>query len=78
MSGRRRHLKVIDRGDTFILRGWKASELAKEAGVKTCFNGVSGGWVGDGKRLPDLLAYLQYRNITVSLVPVGGDTRELA
>ncbi len=64
-----RHLKIIDRGDTFVLHGWHAGDLAKEAGVKAVFNGIAGGWVADGTRLPDLMAYLQYRNIGVRLLP---------
>lgn len=69
----RRRLKIVDRGPTFVMHGWRSGDLAHEAGVRAVFNGVAGGWVGDASRLPDLMAYLQYRNIVVSVVPQGGD-----
>jgi hypothetical protein len=69
----RRRLKIIDRGNTVVLHGWRAGDLAKEADVRAVFNGIAGGWVADASRLPDLVAYLQYRNVTVSIVPEGGD-----
>jgi hypothetical protein len=69
----RRRIKIIDHGETVVIHGWRGGDLAREAGVRAVFNGASGGWVADATRLPDLVAYLQYRNIVVSVLPNGGD-----
>jgi hypothetical protein len=50
-------------GSIFSLRGYKAHALALGAGLRPTFNGVRGAWVADTKRLPDLLAYLERRNV---------------
>jgi hypothetical protein len=69
----RRRIKIIDHGETVVIHGWRGGGLAREAGVRAVFNGASGGWVADAKRLPDLVAYLQYRNISASILTYGGD-----
>ena len=61
----RRRIVLIDRGATFVVRGWRGGELAREAGMWPVFNRVAQGWVLDTKVLPDFVAYLEYRNIAV-------------
>lgn len=72
MSGRGR-IRLIDRGRTFVVRGWRGGDLAREAGIRVVYNGVAQGWVGDGHHLPDLVAYLEYRNVGLTVETVGGE-----
>lgn len=69
----RRRIKLVDRGRTFVVRGWRGGDLAGEAGVKVVFNGVAQGWVGDGRDLADLLAYLEHRHVGVTIESQGGE-----
>ncbi len=64
MSRRTRITIEVD-GTIFSMRGWRARELARSAGLRPTFNGVRGAWVADTKRLGDLLAYAESRNIPV-------------
>lgn len=63
-----RHLKVTARGNVIVVAGWKAGELMKHAGVKGVYSGASKGWLIDQRRLPDLVAYAEYQNITVRII----------
>lgn len=81
----RRLISIEVNGPIFAMRGWKAHGLALGAGLRPTYNGVAGAWVADAKRLPDLLAYCQRRNISVdvanlagvtSVTPAPGTTRE--
>ncbi len=51
-------------GWTFSAKGWRAVDLMREAGIKPIFIGGSG-WTADYRRLADLVAYLEHRNIPV-------------
>lgn len=55
-------------GSIFVIHGWQAHKLAIEAGLRPTYNGVQGGWCADTKRLPDLVAWLSYRNVDVEIV----------
>jgi len=48
-----------------VLRGWKGGELARNAGLWPLWIGTVNGWVLDLDRLPDLVAYLEYRGVRV-------------
>ncbi len=50
-----------------IVRGYRAHALALGAGLRPIYTGVAQGWVFDVDRLPELTAYLQYRNIPVEI-----------
>ena len=63
----RRRVEVTVDGTIFSFRGWQAHKLAVEAGLRPTFSGVCG-WVADTKRLPELIAYLQHRNIAVEIL----------
>lgn len=64
---RGRTITVTDRGTTVVLRGYRVAELARCAGLRPVFNGVAGGWVADGDRLADLLAYLDSRRVAYTV-----------
>lgn len=69
----RRRLRIIDRGATFVIRGWRGGDLAAEANIRVVWTGVSQGWVGQAKDLADLVAYLEYRNVGLVVEPEGGE-----
>lgn len=46
-----------------VIRGFKAGQRLKDSGLKAIYSVPAGGWMLDHKRLPDLLAYLDSRNI---------------
>ncbi|MDP9822775.1 hypothetical protein [Nocardioides massiliensis] len=70
---RRRITIELDR-PLMIVRGWRAGDLAREAGLRPIWSGVSSGWMLDASRLPDLSAYLESRNIPVVIDdPAQGD-----
>lgn len=54
-------------GNIVVMRGWRVAELARQAGLKPTYSGAVGGWMLDAKRLPDLVAHLEYRNIRFEL-----------
>lgn len=58
-----------------VVRGFKAGQRLKDSGLKAIYSVPAGGWMLDRRRLADLLAYLQSRNITASIVDrqSGGD-----
>ncbi len=72
----RRRLRILDRGNTFVVTGWDAHRLALSAGVRTVYNGVAQGWVGDGRKLPSLVAYAEYRNVDVEITGHRRDQSE--
>lgn len=59
----RRRLRIDVDGSTFVLRGWRGGDLAREAGLKPIWSATAGGWQMDTTRLPDLRAYLDFRNV---------------
>jgi len=67
VSTRARVIAVTDRGTTIVMRGHKVAEIARHAGIRPIFSGVSQGWLADCSRLGDLLAFCQSRNIAVTL-----------
>lgn len=66
----RRLITVEVDGTIFAVRGWKAHGLALGAGLRPTYSGIRGAWVADTKRLPELLAYLQHRNIPAEIEDV--------
>ena len=71
VTRRARTITVTHRGTTIVMRGYKVAELARHAGLRPIYSGVAQGWVTDAARLPDLLAYLQHRNIAVTVTEAG-------
>lgn len=57
-----------------VVRGWRARDLVREAGLKSIFSASAGGWMIDQPKLGDLLAYLDERNITAHLVDANQPT----
>lgn len=62
MSRNRVTITVLDGGKRICIRGWRAVDLAREAGLKPVHNAVSG-WTLDYKRLETLLVYLDHRHV---------------
>lgn len=58
---------VADRRSQTVLRGWNVAELSREAGCRPIYTGVARGWLTDLRRLPDLCAWLDYRNIAYTV-----------
>ncbi len=58
-------------GPIVVLRGWKAHGLALGAGLRPTYSGVRSGWIADTRRLPDLVGYLQHRNIPVDVIDLN-------
>ena len=56
--------------DTIIVvRGFRAGARLKASGIgKAIYSTPAGGWMLDKKRLPDLLAWFESRNIAVELI----------
>jgi len=63
----RRRIRIEEQGNVVIVRGWGASDLLKQAGIKPFWVGTQGGFMVDLDRLPDLLAHLQQRRIAVEI-----------
>lgn len=72
MSTRRRLTITLD-GRVAVVRGWGAADLIKAAGGKPIYAGTVGGWMVDAQRVGDLIAYLEQRNIAITMV--GADPR---
>jgi hypothetical protein len=62
----RRRISIEQRDTIIAVRGWRAGDLAREAGCRPTFSGTAG-WLLDTKRLPDLVAYLESRHIPVDI-----------
>ena len=58
-----RQISITHDGNIVVIRGWKVAELARQAGLKPTYAGTVQGWMLDAKRLPDLIAHLEYRNV---------------
>lgn len=58
-----RQITITESGTVVIIRGWRVAQLARQAGLKPTYAGTVQGWVIDAKKLPDLVAWLEYRNV---------------
>lgn len=67
-----RTVTITRDGSLIIIKGWKVAELARQGGLKPTYSGSVGGWALDTKRLPNLIAWLEYRNVRYEL---KGDIR---
>ena len=54
-----------------VLRGYRAAELARDAGLKPIWAGSARGWILDLHRLTDLAAYLDYRGVEYFVTEAG-------
>lgn len=57
-----RQLTITRDGSIVIIRGYKAAGIARGAGLRPTYSGSAGGWMLDASRLPELCAWLDYRN----------------
>lgn len=64
---KRRLISIEVDGTIFAIRGWQAHGLALGAGLRPTYSGTRGAWLADTKRLPELLAYLQHRNVAAEI-----------
>jgi hypothetical protein len=72
MNTRGRVIMITDRGATIVMTGYKVAQIARLAGLRPVYNGVAQGWVSDGRKLGDLLAFCQSRNIAVTVTETDG------
>lgn len=59
-------IKIDD--SILVVRGFKAGQRLRESGLKAVYGTTVGGWMLDRRRLSDLLAYLDSRNIAARVV----------
>lgn len=65
----RRRTYVIETDDrTMVIRGWKVSELCREADMRPMWSAVRKGWVLDLRRLPDVVALCEWQGFGVRIV----------
>jgi hypothetical protein len=57
-----RNLAIKHDGSIVVIRGYKAAGIARGAGLRPTYSGAAGGWMLDASRLPELVAWLEYRN----------------
>lgn len=57
-----RNLAITRDGSIVVIRGYKAAGIARSAGLRPTYSGAAGGWMLDASRLPELVAWLEYRN----------------
>jgi hypothetical protein len=57
-----RNLAIKRDGSLVVIRGYKAAGIARSAGLRPTYSGAAGGWMLDASRLPELVAWLEYRN----------------
>lgn len=62
-----RTVTITPDGSVIVIKGWKVAELARQGGLKPTYSGSVGGWALDAKRLPNLIAWLEYRNVRYDL-----------
>lgn len=67
-----RTVTITRDGSLIVIKGYKVAELARQGGLKPTYSGSVGGWALDAKRLPDLIGFLEYRNVRYEL---KGDIR---
>jgi len=70
----RRRVTIIESPPIIVVRGWRVSDLLREAGMKATFSGSAGGWMLDQPKLPDLLAFLQARNVGATVIEGPADS----
>lgn len=58
----RRIITIEPDGKIMVIRGYKVAEVARAAGLKPTYSASAGGWMLDADRLPELVAWLEYRN----------------
>jgi len=63
----RRAITLTPDGNVIVLRGYRVAQLARQAGLRPTFAGSVGGWMVDAHRLPDLVAWLDYRHVAYEL-----------
>lgn len=63
MSRRRVTIDVDDTTHTCYVRGWQTGDMIRDASIRPIWSHVSRCYMIDLRRLPDLVAYLEYRNI---------------
>lgn len=63
MTRRRVVVEVDDSTKTCFVRGWQAGDMIRDAGIRPIWSHMSRCFMIDLRRLPDMVAYLEYRNI---------------
>lgn len=63
---RRRPLTIVDNGRTIVVRG-NAKRVLEAGGFRAPYIGTARGWLLDAHRLPDLAAWLDYRNVAYTI-----------
>lgn len=58
----RRKITITPDGNIVVIRGYKVADIARSAGLRPTYSASAGGWMLDASRLPDLVAFLDYRS----------------
>ncbi len=67
MKGHGRSVTITETGPTFVVAGWKAGQLCRDAGKRPIYSASAGGWMFDSRHLADVLALAQLRRIEVTI-----------
>lgn len=70
----RRKITIEPDGNIVVIRGYKVADIARAAGLKPTYSASAGGWMLDRTRLPELVAWLEYRNFRYELDEPPADT----
>jgi hypothetical protein len=62
-----RKIALTKDGSVVVMRGWRIADLARQAGLKPIYVGTVQAWLIDAGRLPDLVSWLEYRNVRYEL-----------
>lgn len=64
----RRKITITPDGSIVVIKGYKIAEIARAAGLRPTYSASAGGWMLDVKRLPELVAWLEYRNFRYEVI----------
>lgn len=71
----KRKITITADGSIVVFRGYKVADIARSAGLRPTYSASAGGWMLDANRLPELVAYLEYRNYRYEVRGNYGDPR---
>ena len=54
-----------------LVKGWKMGEVMRDGGFRGIYVGTVKAWIVDPRHMHDLIAYCEYRNITLHVAERG-------
>ena len=71
MKGHGRLVTITENDTTFVVSGWKAGQLCRDADKRPIYSASAGGWILDSRHLADVLALAQLCRIEVTIRSAG-------